>query len=89
MFTPISTNLSKKQPPAGSFEDARLQVLLAGARMTFAERLGWLERATETAMHIYRKGAAGRLDPRTGQAVSEPTPTYDATESDDPPPHTP
>ena len=35
--------MKSDRPPAGSFEDASLQTLLNGARLTLGERLDWLE----------------------------------------------
>ena len=41
--------MSSERPAPGSYEDAALQTLLNGARLTFAERLDWMESMLDLA----------------------------------------
>ena len=43
------TAMKSDRPPTGSFEDASLQTLLSGARLTFGERLDWIESMIDLA----------------------------------------
>ena len=68
--------MTSERPPAGSFEDASLQTLLNGARMTFGERLDWLESMVDLFRSWHGQAHVDR------QWLRE-------TPGGNPPPHTP
>ena len=68
--------MTSERPPAGSFEDASLQTLLNGARMTFGERLDWLESMVDLFRSWHGQAHVDR------QWLAE-------TPGGNPPPHTP
>ena len=41
--------MTPDRPPIGSFEEASLHTLLVGARLTFGERLDWMESMVDLA----------------------------------------
>ena len=52
--------MKSDRPPAGSFEDAALQTLLNGARLTFGERLDWLESMVDLFRRWHGQAAIDR-----------------------------
>jgi hypothetical protein len=64
--------MDAERPPSpadwsgSTWEGARLAVLLAGARMTMAQKLEWLEETTRATDHLHRR-ALERLRRTAGE----------------------